>query len=200
MQTLQKFLGVKDDGDVGPVTLKAATKFLKSKKMLPHTGVIGGRTDNIYDDKFPDYLFAVINSEVVGIIHATTTPGLKGVFGFEKYNKSGVGVWAEEEIFKDSHIFDTSPNKYGAPMFKQRRDIKVYRDANKDKIINKENIEIAGPEKTFQLHQMGLGFWLKALVGWWSLGCMGAPKDEWTKLTNHFKQGDIISTGVTRLY
>lgn len=200
MKNLQKFLGVEPDGFIGPKTLASATAYLKSKNMLPSCGVIAFRSSRKFTNRFDDYLCAVENSEIVEIIHGTSKPGRASVLNFSKWNKTGVGFWKPGVLNIGSHVFDKSPNKYGMPMFKQRKPIAIYRDGNKDDNIDSVNPEMAGPECTFQLHCMSVltGFvdWSKALVEGWSAGCMGAVKSEWAKLIRHFNHGDVVSTGV----
>lgn len=203
MKNLQKFIGVEPDGDVGQITLDAATADLKSRNMLPNCGVIWYRSSRKFTNRHDDYGCAVRNGKVVEIIHGTSKPGRASVLNYFKWNKTGVGFWQPDVLNIGSHVFDTSPNKYGMPMFKQRKPIAIFRDGNKDDNIDHVNPEMADPRDTFQMHCMSAltGFidWSKSLVEGWSAGCMGSVKSEWAKLIRHFNHGDVVSTGVVEM-
>lgn len=199
MKRLQEFLGVEADGIIGPKTLDATTAYLKSKNMLPSCGFIGFRSSGKFTNLFDDYLCAVSSNKVVEIIHGTTKPGRESVLNFLKFNPKGVGYWRAGILNVDSHVFSTDENKYGMPMFKQRKSIEIVRDGDKDMDMDGQIFETAGPEKTFQGHCMGVMEWFKAKVGWNSAGCMGAVKSEWAKLIRHFNHGDVVSTGVVEM-
>lgn len=146
------------------------------------------RTSYVATNIFDDFLHICYTDEQsrphVFTIPATTKPGLKGsllepitVFGV-----TGTAIIESGQYLEAWEFRDTFTGFTNYPYFRQIGKLNYWRDANKDRIIDKVQRQVA---KLFGTHwhkmsnkgQRGSG-----LVNNWSLGCMGATVPEWDKI------------------
>ena len=129
--------------------------------------IVGIRNDSTGDkvtNVFDDYL--TISYKVGGqwkfhIWPATTDPGTKGIL--ETTNKSGIARLVEGQ-YRGSHTIRLHQGKYEA--LGQAKNVKVYRDANRDMKYDENKIE----EGVFgiNIHHAGAD---STYVNDWSMGC-----------------------------
>ena len=129
--------------------------------------IVGIRNDSTGDkvtNVFDDYL--TISYKVGGqwkfhIWPATTDPGTKGIL--ESKNKSGIARLVEGQ-YRSSHTIRLHQGKYEA--LGQSKNVKVYRDANRDMKYDETKIE----EGIFgiNIHHAGAD---STYVNDWSMGC-----------------------------
>ena len=120
----------------------------------------GGTVTNVFDDQL------TVSYKVAGVWKfeswpATTDPGKKGVLEF--HNTAGVARLVEGQ-YRGSHTIRLHQGKYEA--LGQAKNVKVYRDANKDLTYNEDKIQ----EGVFgiNIHKAGAD---STYVENWSEGC-----------------------------
>ena len=120
----------------------------------------GGTVTNVFDDQL------TVSYKVAGVWKfeswpATTDPGKKGVLEF--HNTAGVARLVEGQ-YRGSHTIRLHQGKYEA--LGQAKNVKVYRDANKDLTYNEDTIQ----EGVFgiNIHKAGAD---STYVENWSEGC-----------------------------
>ena len=133
---------------------------------------VADKVTNVFDD------FITLSYKVGGvwkfhIWQATTDPGTKGIL--ETKNKSGIARLVEGQ-YRGSHIIRLHKGKYEA--LGQAKNVKVYRDANRDMKYDETKIE----EGIFgiNIHHAGAD---STYVNDWSMGCQVFKK---TKDFNEF--------------
>lgn len=129
--------------------------------------IVGVRNDSTGDkvtNVFDDYLTLSYKENGVWKFHiwpATTDPGTKGIL--ETTNKSGIARLVEGQ-YRGSHTIRLHQGKYEA--LGQAKNVKVYRDANRDMKYDETKIE----EGIFgiNIHHAGAD---STYVNDWSMGC-----------------------------
>ena len=129
--------------------------------------IVGVRNDSTGDkvtNVFDDYLTLSYKENGVCKFHiwpATTDPGTKGIL--ETTNKSGIARLVEGQ-YRGSHTIRLHQGKYEA--LGQAKNVKVYRDANRDMKYDENKIE----EGVFgiNIHHAGAD---STYVNDWSMGC-----------------------------
>ena len=129
--------------------------------------IVGVRNDSTGDkvtNVFDDYLTLSYKENGVWKFHiwpATTDPGTKGIL--ETTNKSGIARLVEGQ-YRGSHTIRLHQGKYEA--LGQAKNVKVYRDANRDMKYDENKIE----EGVFgiNIHHAGAD---STYVNDWSMGC-----------------------------
>jgi len=144
--------------------------------------IVGVRNDSTGDkvtNVFDDYLTLSYKENGVWKFHiwpATTDPGTKGIL--ETTNKSGIARLVEGQ-YRGSHTIRLHQGKYEA--LGQAKNVKVYRDANRDMKYDETKIE----EGIFgiNIHHAGAD---STYVNDWSMGCQVFKKtkdfDEFMKI------------------
>lgn len=127
-------------------------------------GVRNSATGNKVTNVFDDHL--TVSYKVGGewkfhIWPATTDPGKKGVM--EYHNAAGVARLVEGQ-YRGSHAIGLHQGKYEA--LKQAKNVKVYRDANRD--MNYDETKIAEGVFGINIHKAGAD---STYVENWSEGC-----------------------------
>jgi hypothetical protein len=127
-------------------------------------GVRNSKTGQTVTNVFDDTLTISYKEGGVWKYHqwpATTDPGKKGVM--EYHNAAGVARLVEGQ-YRGSHQLGLHQGKYEA--LKQKSNVKVYRDANRDLVYNEDRIQ----EGVFgiNIHKAGVD---SATVENWSEGC-----------------------------
>jgi hypothetical protein len=127
-------------------------------------GVRNSSTGQTVTNVFDDLLTVSYKENGVWKFHswsATTDPGKKGVM--EYHNAAGVARLVEGQ-YRGSHQLGLHQGKYEA--LKQKSNVKVYRDANRDLVYNEDKIQ----EGVFgiNIHKAGAD---STEVSNWSEGC-----------------------------
>ena len=127
-------------------------------------GIRNSKTGNTVTNVFDDFLTLSYKEGGVWKFHiwsATTDPGKKGVM--EYHNAAGVARLVPGQ-YRGSHGIGLHQGKYEA--LKQAKNVKVYRDANRDMVYNEDKIQ----EGVFgiNIHKAGAD---STYVENWSEGC-----------------------------
>lgn len=127
-------------------------------------GIRNSKTGNTVTNIFDDFLTLSYKEGGVWKFHiwpATTDPGKKGVM--EYHNAAGVARLVPGQ-YRGSHGIGLHQGKYEA--LKQAKNVKVYRDANRDMVYNEDKIQ----EGVFgiNIHKAGVD---STYVENWSEGC-----------------------------
>ena len=127
-------------------------------------GIRNSATEQVVTNAFDDTLTISYKENGQWKFHswsATTDPGKKGVL--EYHNAAGVARLVEGQ-YRGSHAIGLHQGKYEA--LKQAKNVKVYRDANKDLTYNEDKIQ----EGVFgiNIHKAGVD---STYVENWSEGC-----------------------------
>lgn len=187
---------LKPDGVIGPKTLSALKEYISSKSPMPFDLLSGWtmlyiRTNQSFTNKFSDFGIVIKGGDIKKIFPASTKAG-----DFYVFNPLTVGgitgtAVAAEQYAHNSHTFVTARNWstlwLKAPYFKQTGSIMIYRDGNRDRLVNKVNKQIG--MFGINLHRGGLA----SLVNRWSAGCNVAPDADWFEVCKLFSNGDVVS-------
>jgi len=184
------------DGIVGPLTLGGAKQWIDAEMdqrgwVKPVTDLVWIRTDQSFDNKFADYVVRFNNRIADMIISCSTTPGDYIVFNpLTVGGITGSAVACEQQVI-GSHKFFTAPDwKHlwlNAPYFFQAGAIEIWRDANKDRKIDK-NVKTKG-WYGINFHRGGIGH----AVDNWSAGCLVVPDKIWYQAIKIFKPNQLIN-------
>lgn len=169
-------------------------KSLPSFKGIPKDfWILGVQSDedayNAFDDKF--YLF--FGEKFIMVTGGTTNAGSEGIQNYQKYNKLGVLVVKTNEWHHG--LWRPGLHKGKMRALKQVRNIKFYRDADRD-----TKIEEVGPMyeglQGINFHTATYGTdasFIRKLIGGWSTGCQVINKySDYIKILDHIgKQQDV---------
>jgi len=184
------------DGIVGPLTLTAAKQWIDAEMNIrgwvkPVNDLVWIRTDQKFDNKFSDYVVRFNNRIADMIMPCSTTPGDYIVFNpLTVGGITGSAVACEQQVI-GSHKFVTAPDwKHlwlNAPYFFQAGAIEIWRDANKDRNLDK-NIKTKG-WYGINFHRGGIGH----AVDTWSAGCLVVPDVRWFEAIKIFQNNQLIN-------
>jgi hypothetical protein len=184
------------DGIVGPLTLGGAKQWIDAEMdqrgwVKPVTDLVWIRTDQSFDNKFADYVVRFNNRIADMVMACSTTPGDYIVFNpLTLGGITGSAVACEQQVI-GSHKFVTAPDwKHlwlNAPYFFQAGAIEIWRDANKDRKIDK-NVKTKG-WYGINFHRGGIGH----AVDNWSAGCLVVPDKIWYQAIKIFKPNQLIN-------
>lgn len=184
------------DGIVGPLTLGGAKQWIDAEMdqrgwVKPVTDLVWIRTDQKFDNKFSDYVVRFNNRIADMILPCSTTPGDYIVFNpLTVGGITGSAVACEQQVI-GSHKFVTAPDwKHlwlNAPYFYQAGAIEIWRDANKDRNLDK-NVKTKG-WYGINFHRGGIGH----AVDTWSAGCLVVPDVRWFEAIKIFKSNQLIN-------
>lgn len=184
------------DGIVGPLTLAAAKQFIDAEMDLrgwvkPVNDLVWIRTDQKFDNKFADICVRFNNRIADMVLPCSTTPGDYIVFNpLTVGGITGSAVACEQQVI-GSHKFVTAPDwKHlwlNAPYFFQAGAIEIWRDANKDRNLDK-NIKTKG-WYGINFHRGGIGH----AVDTWSAGCLVVPDVRWFEAIKIFRPNQLIN-------
>lgn len=200
MINVQKYLNqrgynLKEDGIIGQQTLDAANKWVQSyfssnRWIWQPKALVFVRLDQNLTNTFDDFVLQIIDEKVIGIYPCSTTAGKFYIQNPITYGGVTGTAIAIPGQYHFSHQFITSSNWkslwLGMPYFKQIASISIYRDGNKDGVIDKKTIQkgLFG----INLHRGGLG----SLIDRWSAGCNVTPDKYWVEIIKHYTNGEII--------
>ena len=184
------------DGIVGPLTLGGAKQWIDAEMdqrgwVKPVTDLVWIRTDQSFDNKFADYVVRFNNRVADMIMSCSTTPGDYIVFNpLTVGGITGSAVACEQQVI-GSHKFVTAPDwKHlwlNAPYFFQAGAIEIWRDANKDRKLDK-NVKTKG-WYGINFHRGGIGH----AVDTWSAGCLVVPDKIWFEAIKIFQNNQLIN-------
>jgi hypothetical protein len=184
------------DGIVGPLTLGGAKQWIDAEMdqrgwVKPVTDLVWIRTDQSFDNKFADYVVRFNNRIADMVMACSTTPGDYIVFNpLTVGGITGSAVACEQQVI-GSHKFVTAPDwKHlwlNAPYFFQAGAIEIWRDANKDRKLDK-NVKTKG-WYGINFHRGGIGH----AVDNWSAGCLVVPDKIWHQAIKIFKPNQLIN-------
>lgn len=184
------------DGIVGPLTLAGAKAWIDTEMNIrgwvkPVNDFVWIRTDQKFDNKFSDYVVRFNNRIADMIMPCSTTPGDYIVFNpLTVGGITGSAVACEQQVI-GSHKFVTAPDwKHlwlNAPYFFQAGAIEIWRDANKDRNLDK-NIKTKG-WYGINFHRGGIGH----AVDTWSAGCLVVPDARWFEAIKIFQANQLIN-------
>lgn len=184
------------DGIVGPLTLGGVKAFIDAEMnkrgwVKPVNDLVWVRTDQSYDNKFSDYCIRFNNRVADMILPCSTTPGDYIIFNpLTVGGITGSAVACEQQVI-GSHKFVTSGNWkslwLNAPYFYQSGAIEIYRDANKDRKLDKA-VKTKG-WYGINFHRGGIGH----LVDDWSAGCLVVPDKIWFEAIKIFRPNQLIN-------
>jgi hypothetical protein len=184
------------DGIVGPLTLAGAKQWIDAEMtkrgwVKPVNDLVWIRTDQSFDNKFADYVVRFNNRIADMILPCSTTPGDYIIFNpLTVGGITGSAVACEQQVI-GSHKFVTAPDwKHlwlNAPYFFQAGAIEIWRDANKDRKLDK-TIKTKG-WYGINFHRGGIGH----AVDTWSAGCLVVPDKIWYQAIKVFKPNQLIN-------
>lgn len=184
------------DGIIGKMSLAATELFIqdeiaKRNWVKPQTEFVWFRTDQALDNKFADVCIRFNGGVADMIMPCSTVPGDFYIFNpLTVGGITGAAIACEQQQIK-SHKFVTSGNWkslwLGAPYFFQSGAVEIYRDGNKDRVINK-NIKTKG-HYGINFHRAGLG----SFVDNWSAGCQVVADAIWYEAIKIFKAGELYN-------
>lgn len=209
-QAIQQFLNDKT-GSKLPLTgnlldmTKAAmldyiNKRFKELNFLALDGIIAIRTTNQFSNKMNDILVVYKGGKVLDILPGTTVPGHYYVYNpLTVGGITGAAVVVANKQYKASHVFVTKESRYydnrwNGSYFYPISNLEMYRDANKNNILDATKVYPCPPSIGICIHPMGEN---EEYVWNWSAGCFGAVKSKYTqKINPHFKNGEQIALTV----
>lgn len=200
MKKLQEILNTNGasltvDGIIGPKSLAALHEYVKSnltkrKWVMPKDGLVWIRTDKTLTNTFDDFVAVYSKGNCVMALPCSTTAGDYYVFNpLTVGGITGTAVAAEQQII-GAHQFVTAANwKFlwlNAPYFMQVRPITIYRDGNKDRVLDKgvSQFGLFG----INLHRGGVA----ASINGWSAGCHIVQDNNWFEVVKLFTNGQFI--------
>jgi hypothetical protein len=186
---------LKPDGIVGPKTLSALTQYCNSnlekrKWRIPTTGIVWIRTDKNLTNTFDDFAAVYVNGQCKYAVPCSTTAGDYYVFNpLTVGGITGTAIACEQQVI-DAHQFVTSKNWkllwLNGPYFMQVRPITIYRDGNKNRLIDSliKTLGLYG----INFHRGGMA----ATIGGWSAGCHIVWDNLWFEICKEFVHGQFI--------
>ena len=202
IKRLQQFLcdnGFKTDvdGKYGNDTKTKLTAYVTAKlSRLNYTlpkrkQIVYIRTDYSLTNTYDDFAVLFDNGHLIDCAPCSTTAGRHYVMNpLTVGGITGTAIAVENQIVKNCHVFNTSANWktlwLSMPFFRQIEPMKIYRDGNKDNVINK-GLQTTGLYG-INLHRGGLG----SIIERWSAGCMVVPDKYWSVWATMFPNGYVM--------
>ena len=174
------------DGIIGDKTKAEIKKYVFNQTK----GITWVRCDKKLTNTFDDFGVLWVNGEVAEVFPCSTTAGKHYIQNPITYGGVTGTAIAAAQYVKGSHQFKTSANWkslwLGMPYFQQIKPIQIFRDGNKDSVLDEKVIQkgLFG----INFHQAGLG----NLIDNWSAGCQVVPKAYWLNVIKHFNNNEII--------
>lgn len=149
------------------------------------------RTDYSLTNTYDDFAVLLDNGGLYDIAPCSTTAGRHYVMNpLTVGGITGTAIAVENQIVYNSHVFVTSSNWktlwLKMPFFRQIEPMRIYRDGNKDNVINKGTITTG--LYGINLHRGGLG----SLIERWSAGCQVVPDAYWNVWAQLFPNGYVM--------
>lgn len=192
MNTLQvqKFINLagynvlSEDGVFGSKTKLAKLQIEKSisadlkknHEISCYTGFFAYRTKEIFDNLATDFLLFFKNGIITECAPCSTRAGDFYVFSPITYGGiTGTAVLAEGYYPKT--YLGSFQTRLGWRSFEclQRKSINIYRDGNRNRVIDKTTLVVGGTDIGINIHSAGWG----NIIGRWSAGCIVVPREHW---------------------
>lgn len=174
------------DGIIGTKTKAEIKKYIFNQ----NKGITWVRCDEKLTNTFDDFGVLWVNGEVQEVFACSTTAGKHYIQNPITYGGITGTAIACQQVVKGSHQFKTAANWkslwLGMPYFQQIKPIVIYRDGNKDGVIDKKTTQTGLFGINF--HQAGLGNFIDN----WSAGCQVVPKAQWNNVIKHFANNEVI--------
>ena len=174
------------DGIIGDKTKAEIKKYVFNQIK----GITWVRCDKKLTNTFDDFAVLWVNGEVAEVFPCSTTAGKHYIQNPITYGGVTGTAIAAAQYVRGSHQFKTSSNWkslwLGMPYFQQIKPIQIFRDGNKDAVLDEKVIQTGLFGINF--HQAGLG----NLIDNWSAGCQVVPKAYWLNVIKHFNNNEII--------
>jgi len=187
------------DGIAGAKTLNAAQEILKKQFQVknwvwPTVGLIYIRLDENLTDTFDDVVCRIQQGIIDMVAPCSTTAG--DYYLFTGMIAGGTAIACEQQVLF-SHRFVSGANWKnlwsGMPYFQQEKGMFIYRDANKDRVLNRT-------QKQFGLFGINLHRGWSGLRNWnASAGCQVTPDSYWSAIIPIFKIGQVIDFNLIEL-
>lgn len=155
----------------------------------------GIRMDDVLDNYFSDTLGCIYNINGVAQqmnIPATTCPGLYGGHAALNPRKEGVAIMVPGHYPKLWKFVDDYTTWLNYPFLWQVGKVKLWRDNNKDTVIDHVNEGEYGPGTGINCHRMSWNNVSGQPVNNWSEGCQGAEEPEFKKLLEPLRKSTAI--------
>lgn len=149
-----------------------------------NVNIFGIRTSEIFTNKFDDIIglaYKFENTKHTLIIPGTTKPGLFGDGAVLNPRPEGVAIIIPGYYRSVWKFIDDYSTWLNYPFFYQIGKFKIWRDNNKDTILDHIN-EKDAPSNGLNLHRMSWNNISGQYVNNWSEGCQGAEEPEFKKL------------------
>lgn len=190
------------DGVIGSITRGEATKWIRQVYRelgwkWHSSDLIWLRMSDDFTDKFSDFCLTIHNDNVVAVSPATTKPGKYWVKNPVTVGGiTGTGCQKEGQELGTHRWVAKGKSKWGgvkAGYATQINPISIYRDGNKDNVLDKNIVKVAPKWYGFFFHAMGKGFSI-----WnWSAGCMGMSLKNWLRnVVPYFKDGQKMNKNI----
>jgi hypothetical protein len=174
------------DGIIGEKTKAEIKKYITNQ----NKGITWVRCDDKLTNTFDDFGVLWVNGEIASVFPCSTTAGKHYIQNPITHGGITGTAIACKQYVKYSHVFRTSANWkslwLGAPYFQQVGAIEIYRDGNKDSVIDTK-IKQTGLFG-INFHRAGLG----SFIDNWSAGCQVVPDKYWFEIVKHFINGEKI--------
>ena len=199
---LQKFINLAgynvlvEDGVFGQKTVaaklqteKSISADLRSKYGISYyTGFYAYRTKEIFDNLATDFLLFLKNGIIAGCVPCSTRAGDFYVFNPITYGGiTGTAVLAEGYYPKT--YLGSFQTRLGWRSFEclQVKSIKIYRDGNRNRLIDKTTLVVGGTDIGINIHSASWG----NLIDRWSAGCVVVPREHWDTFASENLQEGI---------
>ncbi len=199
---LQKFINetgyndLLEDGVLGQKTkdAKAQTEQnisddLRQKYGIKYyTGFYAVRSKEEFDNLATDWLLFFKNGLIVGCVPCSTRAGDFYVFNPITYGGiTGTAVLAEG--YYPQTYLGSWQTRLGWRSFEclQVKNIKIYRDGNRNRTIDKTTLVVGGTDIGINIHSAGWG----NLINRWSAGCVVVPREHWDTFASENLQEGI---------
>lgn len=152
--------------------------------------IYGIRMDNVYDNEFSDPLGIIypLNKKMYQIqIPGTTCPGLYGGHAVMNPRPEGVAVMVPGQYLRLWEFIDSYDGWLNYPYMHQIGKVRLYRDGNKDTILDPVKESEYGPVG-INMHRMSGIDKPGKFVNNWSEACIGAIEPEFKKFLPIFRE------------
>jgi hypothetical protein len=215
MKSTQEFLntiyksGLVVDGSIGPKSKAAiAVAMADLKNRFASKGLewwdnafISLRFGNDYTDNATDWLVYVNGSDMYAM-NCTTKPGKYWVYNPVTYGGvTGAACLVGDRQYKDAWTFVNSTNWQtlwlGAPYFYQVGEVEIYRDGNKNDVLELDSTTIQKGLFGINIHRGDI----TTIIWNWSAGCITIMYNLWVEFLGKglFTNGQLVSNTILNM-